>query len=62
MPGRGASVLHLTLVGPDGQAVSYRGQAIPGPEGLRVFLANGWRPAANSRVRPAPAPRHRKHP
>jgi hypothetical protein len=40
----GAHGLQLTLVGPEGQAVSYEGQAVPRGEGLRAFLAHGWRP------------------
>jgi hypothetical protein len=43
MARRGSTSLRLTLVGPDGQAVSYWDHAVPGPEGLRAFLEHGWR-------------------
>ena len=38
---RGAS--NLTLVGPEGQVVSYHGQAVPRGAALRAFFLHGWR-------------------
>ena len=38
---RGA--LNLTLVGPEGQVVSYHGQAVPRGAALRAFFLHGWR-------------------
>jgi hypothetical protein len=41
-------VIRLTLVGPEGQVVSYSGRAIPGGDALRTFFAHGWHlPPAN---------------
>ena len=45
-------MIRLTLVGPEGQVVSYSGRAIPGRDALRAFFAHGWRlrpPAAAQR-------------
>jgi len=36
-------VIRLTLVGPEGQVVSYSGRAVPGGDALRTFFAHGWR-------------------